>query len=101
MEVFMQQQRCRRFLLLACIGLATVSVFHVGIVLAQQTPVRTRPRSAPARAAQPSAQNTADPSSPQLKAIFEPVSYPDDLQLLDVFFVNQNIEWALRGNNRL
>src|SRR2546430_14091127 len=58
---------------------------------AQKPPARKRTAAAPAP---PSRQET------RLKAIFEPVSYPDDLQLFDVFFVNQNIGWAVGGKNR-
>lgn len=36
----------------------------------------------------------APAAQPQFKGIFEPVSYTEDIDLIDVFFVNANVGWA-------
>jgi len=48
-------------------------------------------RKAPAK---PSAAPTKADSQPKFKAIFEPVNYTEDLQLTDVFFVNELKGWV-------
>jgi photosystem II stability/assembly factor-like uncharacterized protein len=39
-------------------------------------------------------QHTA-PAKPKFKAIFEPVNYPEDAELRDVFFVSRDVGWAV------
>lgn len=57
--------------------------------LLSQTPPRKAPRrQAPAPTAAPSA------AQPQMKGIWEPVNYHEDLQLTDVFFVTPEIGWV-------
>ena len=35
--------------------------------------------------------------APALKGVFEPVPYPEDVQLLDVFFINEREGWVAGG----
>ena len=43
------------------------------------------------------AQTRPASSRPALKGIWEPVSYPEDVQFNDVFFVNADVGWATSG----
>jgi photosystem II stability/assembly factor-like uncharacterized protein len=56
--------------------------------------IAQQPKSSPrSRAAAPAqAASTSSPS--QVKAIWEPMNYPDDVTLEDVFFVNQQVGWV-------
>src|SRR5438552_16084389 len=92
----------RRSLLFVWIGLISIWALGGQLAFAPQPPVFPKSHATRPRSASPS-QNPAGSISaalPRLKAIFEPVSYSDDLQLFDVFFVNQNVGWAVGGKNR-
>lgn len=69
--------RAARFPLLMLIGLAFLTAFSL--------------------AAAPPARPPGSPADAQMKGIFEPVSYPEDVQLLDVFFVNDREGWVAGG----
>ncbi len=96
----MKHQLRRRRLLFASIALALVAPTIQ--IAAQQPPVPARRPSSVSRPGTPLRQigGSTTPSQVPLKGIFEPISYPDDLQLFDVFFVNRNIGWAVGGKNR-
>lgn len=57
---------------------------------AAQTPARTA--RAPARSK--AAVAVGDTTKPKLKAIWEPVNYPQDAELTDVFFVSAEVGWV-------
>ena len=63
---------------------------------AQAPTPRKRPAQKPSPAATPAA---AAAEQPKYKGIWEPVSYSEDLQLLDVFFVNADVGWVAGGTN--
>jgi len=61
-----------------------------------QTPVR---RNAVRQRTVPKAATSPGVEEPKFKGIWEPVSYPEDILLLDVFFANRNVGWAIGGRN--
>lgn len=69
--------RAARFPLLMLIGLAFLTAFSL--------------------AAAPPARPPGSSADAQMKGIFEPSPYPEDVQLLDVFFVNDREGWVAGG----
>lgn len=70
----------------AALALTLFVITHVLVAAAQQ-PARPRPRPGPAPAKSASAVT-------KYKAIFEPVSYSEDLNLTSVFFVGEETGWV-------
>lgn len=72
----------------------TLSSLLVAAILST-SPLLFGQQSAPRRApAKPGAAPAKRDSQPKFKAIFEPVNYTEDLQLTDVFFVNELKGWV-------
>lgn len=82
----MTKQPARERVFRSTLTLTLLIAFLASIVSAQQ-PARPRPRPGAAKTA-PAAQK------PQYKAIFEPVSYSEDLNLTSVFFVGEETGWV-------
>jgi len=61
----------------------------------QRTPPRNVPRVKPESSTAPA--SGAQPSQARYKGIWEPVSYPEDLKLLDVFFTTAEEGWVVGG----
>ena len=81
---------------IVCIAAANIvlgfaSVYPVNALHAPQTQRPAAQRSTPASGAKEQAANNA---TLQLKAIFEPVNYNQDLRLLDAFFVSAREGWV-------
>jgi photosystem II stability/assembly factor-like uncharacterized protein len=74
-----------RYRFVALIGLALLAAGS----LADAQPAPRAPRG--------SGGTTGRPADAQMKGIFEPVPYPEDVQLLDVFFVNEREGWVAGG----
>jgi photosystem II stability/assembly factor-like uncharacterized protein len=72
-----------------CLSLLAMCGSTSGIVAGQQSP------AAPARSSSTLASRpqTATPQG-QFKGIFEPVNFPQDIKLTDVFFVSADVGWA-------
>lgn len=73
-----------RFSFLTKSGYATVSLGFLALLCFAQT-------RAPSRA------HSTATSAAKVKAIWEPVNYPEDVPLTDVFFVNADVGWASGG----
>jgi photosystem II stability/assembly factor-like uncharacterized protein len=56
--------------------------------------IAQQPRTSPRTHTASPSQAAASSSAPQAKAIWEPMNYPDDVLLEDVFFVNQQVGWV-------
>jgi photosystem II stability/assembly factor-like uncharacterized protein len=80
-------------ILFVSMGIFVVAT-QLGLV-AQQPPANT---GRPARKLPVPAQPAARAEQPKFKAIWEPVNYPDDLTLLDVFFVDDQVGWIGGGS---
>ncbi len=90
----MTKQPARQHLFRSTLALMLLT-FLASITPAQQ-PTQPRPRPRAAASGQ-----TPSASTAPFKGIWEPISYPEDLQLLDVFFVTADVGWVVGGTNEV
>ncbi len=94
MALFREKFKLHSFCLLFVLGAACLATAPK---LWAQTRT-TRPRPARPIATQPTTAAPAE-EQPRYKAIWEPKNYPDDVILLDVFFVNDQVGWVSGGSS--
>ena len=72
---------------------ASVFFFLVSLNAQSSRPGKPRAPLAPSAVGQAA----GNPAQPRFKGIWEPVSYPEDVKLLDVFFVTADEGWVVGG----
>ena len=78
------------------LGICRTSCVTIFLLIAN-TALHAFPQTKPS--ASRSAQKTASASPDKYKGIFEPVNYPEDVELTDVFFIDADNGWASGKKN--
>src|SRR5882762_9582942 len=91
-----------RALACACLGTVDSSGLNGGTPRRAAGCGGTGASSASTRApnSTPQAEHAFRRRATEIKRIFEPISYPEDLKFTDVFFVNRDMGWAVGGTAR-
>src|SRR5438128_302121 len=79
--------------------IVAVVIVTGGIAFAQARPQRRTRNPAGPKPVTPSQAGTVQ--KPKYKAIFEPVNYPEDVDLLSVYFSDEKNGWAAGGANEM
>jgi len=74
--------------------LGSLSLFVAGLLLLGAAPAFAQPRT-------PSSQKAPAGEKPKFKAIWEPITYKQDIKLTDVVFVTEQVGWVSGANGTL
>ncbi len=81
-------------------GVWVVALVFLGVSLSFDAQAQQRPLPPTKRPPAKVGPSSSVPPA-RYKGIWEPVSYPEDLKLFDVFFVNADVGWVAGGTNEM